>query len=419
MMCETSSWNWAYIDSIMTCGTWSFDVNYMGTDGFNVWLMSNELVASDYYNPREGYFIQISMYTSSIQLMRDLNRQQIVLGKFTPLGGLDGWWSISVTRSSNGEFEVYVNNVLVIQAQDTTFDDSSWFAFETYNTHSIDNILFVESSVEVDSEALPDVLTVVATDSLYVVPGDYLQCQLSWLNIDPGTAENVQVYLIFSEYLEFVSSSIPVTIDGDSFVFEIGSIQGFSIEDIEITFFMANLLAPSGTEFWMNATLSYTDTWAIYTFEAKDSQMVTVVTEIPENDVHKSSWWKKEFSYVLNGKSATYDRAYLESLVTMISYSSELFTDVTSLESALSILLVDTISGHLGKAMGEVYGVWLNLANDALTADTEIDLTDLTTAGTVGEALIECEAILLDPSSSDDDLKNVEKICSEINAEKY
>jgi hypothetical protein len=58
-----------------------------------------------------------------------------------------------------------------------------------------------------------------------VVPGDYVYCQLSWLNIDPGAAENAQLYVTFSEYLEFVDSSVPVIIDGDSFIFETGLIQ--------------------------------------------------------------------------------------------------------------------------------------------------------------------------------------------------
>jgi len=137
------------------------------------------------------------------------------------------------------------------------------------------------------------------------------------------------------------------------------------------------------------------------------------------NCSHKSSWWKKEFSFVLNGKSATYDHPHLETLVAMISYSSELFSDVTSLESALSVLVMDDYKGHRGKALRELYGVWLNLANDALTADTEITLTDLTSAGTVGEALIECETVLLDSTASKNDLKTVKKICSHINAGRY
>ncbi|MGY5854494.1 MAG: PKD domain-containing protein, partial [Candidatus Thorarchaeota archaeon] len=414
----TSIWNWANIGSTMTCGTWRFDVHYMGTASFNVWFMTNELVGSE-GEPREGYFIHISMYTNSIQLMRDLNRGQIVLDSYTPEGGLDGWWEISVTRYANGEMFVYIDGVLRLHAVDTSFDSSQWFAFETFNTHSIDNIVLTEfagAGAVADSEALPEGLVVTATDVLYILPGDYLLCQLNWFNIDPGVARDVEIVLEFSEYLEFVSCSYPIVVDGNTITFDIGSVEGFSLEYIEVTFYMVNLLANDGDQLWLNSTMSYSDDWFLFDFESQDNQLVTVVTVTPENSVQTSWWWKNEFTFVLAGQASTYDLNHLQTLVTVIAYSSELYSDITTVEQALLVLTLNDYKGPRGLALRELYGVWLNLANDALNADTVIDLGNLTTAGTVGEAIIECEAVLMVGSSSVRDLLNVMRICQEINA---
>ncbi len=103
----------------------------------------------------------------------------------------------------------------------------------------------------------------------------------------------------------------------------------------------------------------------------------------------------------------------------MIAYSSEFFADLTTVEQALSVLILDDYKGPRGLAMRELYGVWLNLANDALTSDTVIDLGNLTTAGTVGEAIIECESVLSDGGASAKDLLDVMRICQEINSGRY
>ncbi|MFW9944932.1 MAG: hypothetical protein ACFFB7_08035, partial [Candidatus Sifarchaeia archaeon] len=276
-----------------------------------------------------------------------------------------------------------------------------------------------EEAAYADSIALPEVLVVVSSASLYVMPGEYVEYQLSWLNLDPGIAIDAELMLEFSSDLEFVSCTCPVALNGDTLTIQIGQIDGFSIDNLEITFYVVNLLAKNNTDLWMNATLDYHDGWAVYDFEASDSHVVTVVTALPENPVRTSWWWKSEFGFVLSDLSSTYDRDHLQDLVTVISYSSELFSDVTTLEKALSILVMDDFRGPRGLALRELYAVWLNLANDALTADTEIDLGGLTQVGTMGDAILECEAILLNQSASAQELLRAMRICQEINAGRY
>jgi len=276
-----------------------------------------------------------------------------------------------------------------------------------------------EQAAYADSIALPEVLVVVSSADLYVMPGKYVEYQLSWLNWDPGDAVGAELTLEFSSDLEFVNCTYPVVISGDILTIDIGQVAGFSIDNLEITFYVVNLLAKNNTNLWMNATLDYHDEWAVNDFEASDSHVVTVVTALPENPVRTSWWWKSEFGFVLSDLSSTYDRNHLQNLVTVISYSSGLLSDVTTLEKALSILVMDDFKGPRGLALRELYAVWLNLANDALTADTEIDLGGLTQVGTIGDAILECEAILLDQSASVQELLRAMRVCQEINAGRY
>ncbi|MFX1484012.1 MAG: hypothetical protein ACFFCP_12605, partial [Promethearchaeota archaeon] len=111
--------------------------------------------------------------------------------------------------------------------------------------------------------------------------------------------------------------------------------------------------------------------------------------------------------------------AYLETLVDAVSYSSNLFSNTITFEDALSILTLDEYKGPQGLALRELYTLWLNLANDALISNTVIDLGDLSTAGTVGEAILECEQIMLEPGNSARDFLIVLRICQEINAGRY
>jgi hypothetical protein len=283
-------------------------------------------------------------------------------------------------------------------------------------------LLRYESDVarpEFTATAIPDILIVVSTDTLFTPPGSYLQCHVDWLNIDPGTARDAELRLRFSNYLEFVNCSQPVSLADDMLVVSLGTVSGFSSGSIGITFFLVNLLAANGTDLWMNATMHFADEWNHMDNHARDDHVVTVVTALPEQVVQTSLWWKNEFSAVLSGRKATYSAARLLMLVKAVAYSSEVFSEVTNMQHALSILIMHDVKGLEGMALRELYTVWLNLANSALTRETQIDLGDLTTAGTVGQAILECEGVLNDISAGKQEILRVMRICLEINCGRY
>ena len=282
----------------------------------------------------------------------------------------------------------------------------------------IHNYLVHYNVTEAYSTPLPEVLVVVSADKLYAQPGDYVFCYVSWLNIDPGWAEFVEIEIAHNHYLEFLNSSYPVNIGIDSITIYLGAVDGFSSGNLQLNF-SVNLLAYNNTVQWLNATMTYTDVWMFSSYLSQDRHSVTVVTEYPDQPIQKSSWWKSEFSAVLTNKTSTYNESHLQALVDMVSYSSEVLKAIKTLTQALTVLREDDSYGDRAKAIRELYALWLNVANEALTADTSIDIAKLTDSGTVGEAIIECEGILLDSNSTKKDYKRVEDICGAINKGKF
>ncbi len=269
--------------------------------------------------------------------------------------------------------------------------------------------------VEEPSVILPELNVVVSAQTEHISAGQDILYTISCMNIAGGNATRVVLRLNISDLLIFVNSTHSYSINGTQMVFLLGEIASYTTENLGIVF-QVSLLASNGTQLWVNATLHYFDVTGTSEFFSTDASLVTVLTDIPTNTVQKAMWWKKQFHWVVIGKQAEYSEEYLLDLVLAIASSSDVFSHVTSIKDALAVLKLETTKGVRGLAMRELYGVWLNLANDALTSDTNVDLGDLSTAGTVGEVILECEAILLDQDATLEDLRRVMKICSSVNS---
>jgi len=268
--------------------------------------------------------------------------------------------------------------------------------------------------VTVEHSPAPELIVVVSSNYEYVLPGDEVLFLVSWMNIQQGTAFGVQLEIIPSGYLIFISSTGELILVDGSFILEIGQVNGYSSGSIEVVF-RVDLLAVNGTVQWLNCSLIYYDSDMIEPFETDDGHMLSVVSEQTTQDIHTASWWKNQFNFLILGKTTVLTEEQMHQLVTLISESSEFFVDVNTCEEALDVLRMVSEKGLRGLAARELYGVWLNLANDALTAGTEIDLENLTASCSVGEAILECEAILMDSLASVEDLVRIKNICISIN----
>jgi parallel beta-helix repeat protein len=135
-------WNWAHHSSSLAKGTWSFDIYFMGSDGLEVWFICNDLVGGGEYNrPRYGYFIEIDQYDTDLELWRNVDDIQTRLGSYDFPGSCTGWWHIDVTRDGQGNIKVYLDDVLRVEATDTSFTTSTYFYAQFFNTQAIDNII--------------------------------------------------------------------------------------------------------------------------------------------------------------------------------------------------------------------------------------------------------------------------------------
>ncbi|MFX1603303.1 MAG: ABC transporter substrate-binding protein [Promethearchaeota archaeon] len=135
--------------------------------------------------------------------------------------------------------------------------------------------------------------------------------------------------------------------------------------------------------------------------------------------VRISDWWRREFAALYSPTPMTYNETYLQSLVDKISRSSDAFEDVTTCSQAFAILSFDSTKGVVGLAKRELYALWLNLANRALTADTTVDLGSLTEASDIRGVILQCESIMTSMSPPTSEVVRVVRICSGVNVGRF
>ncbi|MFW9799467.1 MAG: ABC transporter substrate-binding protein, partial [Candidatus Thorarchaeota archaeon] len=136
------------------------------------------------------------------------------------------------------------------------------------------------------------------------------------------------------------------------------------------------------------------------------------------SSIKLSEWWRNEFGALFSSAPSTYSETYLQSLVDKIARSSEVFSEVTTCSQVFAILSMDSTNGVDGLAKRELYALWLNLADRALTADTVVDLGRLTEATLIREVLVECELTMTGTTAPRFDVVRVVRICLNVNTGK-
>ncbi|MFX0206221.1 MAG: hypothetical protein ACFFDT_09550 [Candidatus Hodarchaeota archaeon] len=139
-------WHVANHTSTLVYGTWTFDI-YLNetenTDYFFIHFLATNAVLYDEM-PLNSYSIVISFGPRGYQLWKTTNTDT---HESTTLGHTDyeptpGWNHIDVTRHTNGQFYVYVNNSLAISALDNEITTSNQFIYGVITgCHPIDNIV--------------------------------------------------------------------------------------------------------------------------------------------------------------------------------------------------------------------------------------------------------------------------------------
>ncbi|MFX1565370.1 MAG: hypothetical protein ACFFCH_05215 [Promethearchaeota archaeon] len=130
--------------STVIVGTWSFDFIFSGqfSSGANIGFACEEVVLY----PITGYVLKVGR--SAFELVVWNQSYDWIIGSYYPLYHINGRQEIDITREENGQFRVYINNTLQIEAIDTTISASNYFHFFCGPNEALDDIS-VSDSIDV------------------------------------------------------------------------------------------------------------------------------------------------------------------------------------------------------------------------------------------------------------------------------
>ncbi|MGY5879493.1 MAG: hypothetical protein RTV31_04535 [Candidatus Thorarchaeota archaeon] len=138
--------NIARHDSTVSVGTWSFDMfvpdDDDGTGSIDVMFMSN---GSRPYPQYASLTISFEAWYNENRFdlweIRGLN-DAALLDYFVP-SGIEGWWNVIITRTSGGEFSIYLNETLRMSVVNNDVTSSTYLEFFCANATgaAIDNLV--------------------------------------------------------------------------------------------------------------------------------------------------------------------------------------------------------------------------------------------------------------------------------------
>ncbi|KPV64333.1 MAG: PKD domain protein [Candidatus Bathyarchaeota archaeon BA2] len=340
------------------------------------------VVTDEYYNqPLQGVTITLSDGSTTTT---DANGYY----EFTPLTPGDYW--VAMTLPTNYNTIDALNKTLTITSGQETHVN--------FNAYPLPVISIIKSTINLEAEA-----------------GDTVTYLVYYENLGPGPAENVTLIDILPEMVSFVSSYPEAIVDGQTLTWMIGELLPGRSGTIDLTV-RISLLAYPDTILTNTVTIAFNDWHGFEQTPICDSATTTVVSTTPTQDVRGVGYWKHQINAILAGKSSQVTESQMLLYIEMIRMSSQVFADIDTLEEVAQILRTPTGKDSMEtRARQQLYALWLNLAAKAFAANTSIDLHDLTAAGTIGEAITQCETILLDPTSTKESYELAKDICDQLN----
>ncbi|UCE11721.1 MAG: hypothetical protein JSW61_07270 [Candidatus Thorarchaeota archaeon] len=171
-------WHYAYHNSSVAFGTWRYDVDIQRPDTIDRFAVG----FAGEFNQETLLMGRGNNYLISHRIFDDGPSGDLRLAvnsvdgttRFLdthPISDIRGWWNIIVTREPSGQFYVYLNGVLIMDAVDLTHTTLDSFSFYGMANPAIDN---VSVSNTIDYDAAPPKWahplhgrTIVLGDSFY------------------------------------------------------------------------------------------------------------------------------------------------------------------------------------------------------------------------------------------------------------
>lgn len=124
-------------------------------------------------------------------------------------------------------------------------------------------------------------------------------------------------------------------------------------------------------------------------------------------------YWKHQVNMVLKGKVHNYTETDLLEFLDTIYDRWDYFDNVLTMEDMKDVFKANSCMAD--RAAKHLLALELNVVSGKLNEGALIDLGDLSDATTVGEAILECEGILLDSNSTDPDYEQAKDIAEMLN----
>jgi hypothetical protein len=124
-------------------------------------------------------------------------------------------------------------------------------------------------------------------------------------------------------------------------------------------------------------------------------------------------YWKHQVNKAIHGNPHDYTGAELLAFLATIHTEWDYYDGVLTLEDMKAVF--DAHQDMADQAARHLLALELNVAAGNLSVNAQVDLGELSVAATVGEAILDAEAILFDPNSTHEDYERAKDIAETLN----
>ncbi|NHK31469.1 MAG: DUF4129 domain-containing protein [Asgard group archaeon] len=137
--------NWAYHTSTVAYGEWDWNIRYFGSGSASVIFIGSNLDGNYSQHPNKGYMLefQIGEELALRRLTSSTTSEVINSTYFVPKEATS--YRVKINRWENNTFNIYIDNVLLLQAIDSTYTSSEVLFLDWSKRHTLNWIIIDDS----------------------------------------------------------------------------------------------------------------------------------------------------------------------------------------------------------------------------------------------------------------------------------
>jgi hypothetical protein len=171
---NNTDWNNIYFVSDLAYGTWSFDV-YIDSSSISIMEhMYIQFLMLEYgFENEDSYELSIWLDTRigspGFTLLKRVAGTMTILGEYEVSNGLSSFQHIDITRDLNGNFDIFINGTILIEAVDTTWTTSLYFRFASMGGNALDNISVDNEVLNTTNGSASGIMVGTAATTLWII----------------------------------------------------------------------------------------------------------------------------------------------------------------------------------------------------------------------------------------------------------